>query len=508
MANSKFESLKFVLQSDGKVLKDVSGRKKDLEGFRKACYSNKVMIDWDNIAAEYAECIEALYQPPEPVIGYDNIQDVLDTEKLFEDFELIFDGKGLPIVRYTSPETKKKYILGTTHDVDHKFLYKTLVGIGMPTINSWRNALSPYTKQLKIPYLNAETTIEVIWSIVFSGLEHLGRHYVNPDAMPVALEGKGGSAGHIIPFHRKDSTLDEFHPFLRGFLERTVDHKFLCAMLASRLLGFRHAYIPYLVGAGGDGKSTFISFLDKIVDGYTATLDLADATYGLYNCIDKIFLFINDTSNKRIFYYETIKNISGNDYTRVNGKYQHARDVKLPGMILISSNQMPILTKAEWLKRRARIFKVNPMAQEQKENLVDVGTAVERMLSSKNAFLNYCIQCLDEVGNIHTGEVRQPPTNKVIIDDGETPEEDEFEDFLLDLGMEITEEAHITEYSFRKKIRTKTQEQHKSEYFMQNFLAYLREKKGVTRGAGYYKGVGLPSPKVDGHTKFIGKTGN
>jgi hypothetical protein len=501
----RFEALKLSLKSDGKVLKGESGRFKSVEAFEKMCYTHRINIDRNNITQEYEACAAELYVPAPKKITYGDLQEMLDSETLFKDFELIVDGKGHPIIKYTNPETNQKFIFGTTHDVDYKFIYKALVAFGVPTLNTWKEVLFPHMEALKMGFLNGETAVETLWSRIYSGLEHLKRHYVDPDAMPVALEGKGSKADHIIPFHRKEVTLGDLHPFLRGFLERTEDHKYLCAMLASRLLGFRHAYIPYLIGAGGDGKSTFISFLDKVVDGYTATLDVADATYGLYNCIDKIFLFINDTSNKRIFYYETIKNISGNDFTRVNGKYQHARDVKLPGMILISSNQMPILTKAEWLKRRARIFKISPMTKDMKDNLVDVGTAVSLMASTTNEFLNYCLQCLDQVGNPETGEVRAPPTHKSIIDDGETPEEDEYEDFLQDLNLEVSAEVSITEYSFRKKIRNKIQEQHKSEYFMQNFLAYLREKKGITRGAGYYNGIGTALPKVDGNTKFIGK---
>src|SRR6516164_2759234 len=507
MENSKrFENLRYTFKSDGRALKDSNGRVRNTDQFSKACFQAKIMIDPFIVAEEYRACVKELFEPEEEKTTEEAILEFLDPTVVFENFELLLDGKGHPIVKYTSPDTGRKHILGTTKDVDHRALYKELVSFGITTLDKWKLILKPLIKQLRTPVLTGEVAVETIWSRLYSGLELLPRKYVDPNAMPVALEGKGNHrADHIIPFHRKDSTLGELHPFLRGFLERTEDHKYLCAIIASRLLGFRHAYIPYLIGAGGDGKSTFISFLDKVVDGYTATLDVNDATYGLYNCIDKIFLFVNDTSNKRIFYYETIKNISGNDFTRVNGKYQHARDVKLPGMILISSNQMPILTKAEWLKRRARIFKISPMPEEMKENLVDVGTAVASMATTTNEFLNYCIQCLEEVGSIHTGEVKQPPTHKKIIDNGETPEEDEYEDFFQDLGVDLNPEYTITEYSFRKKIRTKCQEQHKSEYFMQNFLAYLREKKGVTRGAGYYKGVGTPIPKIDGHTKFIGK---
>lgn len=507
MENGKrFEGLRYVLRSDGRSLKDSNNRMKNPEQFAKQCFNARIAIDFSKLNDEYKACVEELYEEEYEKSPEQQVLENLNSEEIFKDFELIVDGKGAPIVKYISPDSGRKNILGTTKDVDFRYLYKELVGSGISTIDKWKFILKPYLKPLKITNLTAEVAVETIWARLYSGLELINRQYVDPDAMPVALQGKGRPADHIIPFNPKDVTLGDLHPFLRGFLERTEDHKYLCAMLASRLLGFKHAYIPYLVGAGGDGKSTFISFLDRVVDGYTATLDLADSTYGLYNCIDKIFLFVNDTSNKRIFYYETIKNISGNDFTRVNGKYQHARDVKLPGMILISSNQMPILTKAEWLKRRARIFQVAPMTREQKENLVDVGTAVNLMAQTSNEFINYCLQCLGQVGNPETGEVKLPPTHSELIEGGETPEEDEFEDFLLDLGMELTNGSKTTEYSFRKKIRIKVQEQHKSEYFMQNFLAYLREKKGITRSGGYYHNIGLPGVKMDGHTKFAGKT--
>lgn len=500
----KFEKLKYVLKSNGKVLKDMNGRTKTPEQFMMICFKAGVSINTGD-TTDYDLCVRELKDNKEEETTEQSVVESLDMEALFKDFVLIEDGKGHPIVKYTNPETNQGHMFGTVPDVDHKFIYKALISFGKETLANWKQTLAPYKSHLKLKVLTDEVVVEYVWVNLFSGLAHINRKYIDPNAMPVALQGKGKSADYIIPFTLKDTALRDLNPILGNFLERTKDHKYLCAIIASRLLGFRHAYIPYLVGAGGDGKSTFITFLDKLVNGYTANLDLGDSSYGLFGCVDKVFLFINDTSNKRVFYYETVKNISGNDYTRVNGKYQHAKDVKLPGLIIISSNQLPVLSKAEWLKRRARIFQVARMTDEQRENPLDVNTAADLMNSSGNEFLNYCLQCLSEVGNTTTGSVNIPPTHGYLMDSSETPEEDEYEDFLVDLGFSLNAEVRVTEYAFRKKIRTKLQDQRKSEYFMENFLAYLREKKGVTKHSGHYHGIGPKVAETTG-TKFVGKT--
>lgn len=502
----RFEKLRTVFKSNGSQLKDFGGKTRTINQFKTMCFELGIATSITTLNEDFQECVKelAVYSKDE-VSPIEFVADHLDPELIFDDFELIEDGKGSPILKYTNPKTNQKFILGTVADVDHRLIYKSLISFGRPTLNSWLAILMPYVKYLKIDRLTEEIAVDTIWNLIYSGLAQVGTRYIDPEAMPVALQGLGKPADYIIPYFRKESTLGDLHPFLRGFLERTQDHKYFCAILASRLLGFKQPYIPYLVGAGGDGKSTFMTFLDKLVNGYTANLDLSDSTYGLYGCIDKIFLFINDTSNKRVFYYETVKNISGNDYTRVNGKYQHAKDVKLPGLIIISSNQLPVLNKAEWLKRRARIFQVAKMSDEQKENLVDVPTAAALMTTTANEFLNYCLQCLREVGNSETGVVRNPPAHVNIMDTADSSEEDEYEDFILDLGFQIGVDCTVTEYSFRKKIRMKCNDQRKNEYFMENFLAYLREKKGITRTGGYYHGIGMAKNETS-TTKFVGKS--
>lgn len=509
----RFEKLIKVFKSNGYELKDMKSRPKNIAAFMQACDLHGVKIDKNFDKEEYAACIKELYDyaaeqadaNPEQSVQ-DRVIEQLNVEGLFADFEKRDDGKSSPLLRYIHPETKVVTTFGSLGDFnEHRKISKALLDKGHETLEKWVEALKPFKSVLKIGALTESKAAEIIWEGLFTGPAKVRTKIADPDAIPVVLEGFTKSADHVIPLTRKDVTLDDLHPILSGFLTRMENHKYFCAILASKLTGSSFAYTPYLFGEGGDGKTTFTRFLDKAVNGLTANLELGDAAFGLYNCTDKVFLYINDTSNKYVYHTEIVKKIAGTDSVKVNGKYQQPRDMVLPGMIIITSNQLPHASKEVWYQRRARIFKVSKMMGVVRESLMDTKTAANAMYTTVNEFWNYCIQCLQEVGNLETGYVNDLPNQQRNLASAEVAE-DTYEDFLLDLGYVLDGSLTISGHTFRSKISKKAQEQGKDKFFKDQFIAYLAQHKGVSKDDKVYVGIGIKQPVSDGHTKFIGKT--
>lgn len=501
----RFQALSKIFKYNGVVLKDHNSRQRTVAQFVAACDGYNIKIDKNIDQEEYHACAAELAENTSDQSPLEIVKEKLNVDQLFADFEKLDDGTGSHILRYKNPDTRETFTFGSVGDFnEHRKVTKALIDKGSGTLENWVIALRPYKALLKVPSLTEARAAELIWETLYTGPHTIRTRKVDPDALPVVLEGSKKSADLVIPFTKKDVTIDDLHPFLKSFLTRMENHKHFCAILASKLTGSTYAYTPYLFGEGGDGKTTFTRFLHKAVQGSTANLEVGDSAFGLYNCTDKIFLLINDTSNKYVYHTEIVKKIAGTDSVKVNGKYQQPRDMVLPGMIIITSNQLPHASREVWYQRRARIFKVSKMAGVVRESLVDTKTASEAMYTTVNEFWNYCLQCLAEVGNVETGFVSDLPNQKQNTSSTEVAE-DVYEDFLIDLGLVTDSNLTISGHALRSKIRKKMQEQGKDKYFMEQFLAFLSQHKGVLKDDSNYAGIGVPEIVRDGHTKFTGK---
>lgn len=501
----KFEKLQKTLKSTGTELKDVNGRSRNLHQFQKVCKDYDIKLDLNNVDKEYELCIQELlelsFKTHREKTPYEIILEKLNPLELFKDFEICEDNTDNYIIQYTNPLTKNKKAMCTILDYDARLLSSWLSSNGVPTLDQWQEALKPYKSALKLKTITAESSVNTILELC-GKTDFIKRRPYDFRAATVALEGTNTKADHIIPFTKKHSTLGDLNPVLNSFLERTTDHKYLCAIIASRLLNFKHSYTPYLYGGGGDGKSTFISFLNMLVKGQTSNLRPETSNFGLYNCVGKVFLMVNDTNTKHVFSFENIKQISGYDKVSVESKYKNAKDLYLPGMIIITSNRMPEIYNEVWFKRRARIFPVSSLNKTKEgKGVLDATTAAEEMYKTANEFINYCLQCLEELGNINTGEVPIHPYLIDLFKNTVSSQELAQRDFLKKLGYTVDPTLTSVGYTLRGKVESRANEDRKDSYFVQNFMDFLERKNGVYLLDDTYYGIGIPS-KDPGNTTF------
>lgn len=476
------------LVSDGFCLKNQGKRVVTLERFREMCLKEDILITKADIDSEYKQAVKELYEPP----SADQekglmaaIKESLSKEEVFQGF-LNKGNKTTTSLIYYKVDEFNSLCLGSSTELGHKAVYSILSSkkIFSRILEKWTNILSPYAKSLKLKITDTRRIVEIMWEEMYNAVVEMPYEEVDFSAPPAIIEGFGKGTEYTIPFKQQKVTLNDLNPVLKDFLERLVDREYLCAIIAGRLIGFRCEYVPWIYGSGGEGKSTFIRFLSLLVPGGSASFKLED-TNGLWDAMGKTFLFFSDTSNKNLLHYEQIKNISGGDAVVISGKYKHARTEILPGLIIITSNKYPTIGSSKAIKRRAKVFTVEGRSKTEKKLTVE--DAAKEMMKSSNEFLNYCIQCLSEVGDKETGEIRNHMSNFGKGDE-RSPDELEFEDFIERVKLSFNDSLSIKGSELRGLLENKVKIN--TPYFRDNFLDYIKYDKGVSYIDGWYFGVG------------------
>jgi len=477
------------LKSDGKVLRNRQSKVLTSQQFRQLCLDNDVLFKKEESEAMYNLALKQLLpkmaEKPKEFSQKEAI-DMIDKKELFKGF-VAKGSMDSDLLIYYKLNEKKTLLLGSSLDLNSRTVHQILKSkkeLGN-ILERWKSLIEPYSKILKINPNDNKEVVDAVWERFFSVSKEMDFEEIDFSRPPAILEGFGKGTEYTIPFTKKLSTLSDLNPILRSFLERMSDHKYFCAIIASRLIGFKWHYIPWLFGKGGDGKSTFTRFLGYIVPNGSATIRIGDPN-GLWEAIGKTFLIFPDTANKNLIMYEEVKNISGGDSVSIAGKYKHARTEVLPGQIIATSNRLPNVGSSEALKRRARVFTIEPGNFQNTDEELSVEQAASSMYESVNPFINYCLQCLEEVGDIKTGRVPSHPSN-IVNKQIKTSAELEFHDFIESKNLVLMKDFSIKGIELRKML---AEEKNKDQYFKDNFLEYIENHKGVYTDGKFYFGIG------------------
>ena len=477
--------LKELFTSNGRELKDKHRNKVGPEKFKAICAKHDLFIKNTELEECYEIAIKTLNIGGFDLLG--SIKESIQKDKVFEGFKAR-GCQGTDSIIYYSKDNKRHYCLGASKDLDSNTMYKLMAGdpLYYQIFEKWQELLKPHAADLKISVSDGKKVVEAMWERIFIGPKDMEQDEIDFSMPPAILEGFGKGTEYTVPFKTQHSTLDQLHPILKDFLERMEDHQYFCAILAGRLIGkFKH-YIPWLYGKGGEGKSSFIRFLDYLIPKGSVELNINDKANGLWEALGKTFLILPDTNNKNIFHYDIVKQISGGDAVVINGKYKHPRTEKLPGMIIISSNKLPNIGSYTYARRRARVFKILPGDFSGTKNELSVDKVAKEMYSTANEFLNYCLQCLQELGSLETGQVPEPPST--FTNDSKSLEEYEYLDFIDDSSLILSKESTISGKEMRSLL--KKDSKNRSEFFKENFMEYIMNYCKVIFKDEVYFGIG------------------
>lgn len=236
--------------------------------------------------------------------------------------------------------------------------------------------------------------------------------YTTP-VYPAAIEGSGLVAFYDIPFTKQNVKFSDLNEHLQDLLSRIENHKHLCAIIWGSLTGVSLPYLVYLIGTGGDGKSSFINMLIKIVNGsvaiYSGKGDFAGGEmYG------KAIIQVSENTNPYLLNDGLIKSITGGNTIRVNSKGKDAFFAQFKSLVIADSNENLEVIGDPSEIRRLRYHKINP-PNITEEDIISPDIYTDLLNSTQNEFLNYCNQCFDELKTKY-GQISLPANNKDIIE--------------------------------------------------------------------------------------------
>jgi len=190
--------------------------------------------------------------------------------------------------------------------------------------------------------------------------------------------------GHLGP-HRRDALCTRMSPVeydpqataptFQTFLERVLPDPDVRAFV-QRLAGYAltgdasEQVLPVLVGAGANGKSTFVEILREVLGDYAATVppdllvtrrDGSPAPYGLIRLRGVRLATASETESGARLSTALVKQLTGGDTVTAREHYSAFVDFRLAATVVLSTNHRPVIrdtTESIWRRVRLLPFEV------------------------------------------------------------------------------------------------------------------------------------------------------
>ncbi len=450
-----------------------------------AIYEIKTMykVSWEEAAVLLQQAKEnaqnKYQQSASDEISIDNL---IKEAKIFDKFLIVKNIVTGSAAVYYDKDTNGRDFVSTLVDFDAETIENYL------SLNQ-RGLLTKICEFLK-PVLNPKKTISNKDMLdacinVLNPKDTLPVLEISVDPHPASVEGTEVFSVLTIPFTPKIAALGDLNPFLAEFLGRVSSHEHLCAVLWTNLIGLKTPYVIYLQGSGGDGKSGFIEMLKILVRGSYSSFDME--RFNGYNMYNKSLLVLNENNSINIMQNRIVKEVSGGDNMKIEGKGKNAFTGSIRGQIIIISNNQPKIQGVENEKRRLRYHTVKSHKLNNSEVLLP-DRYIKELTSTPNEFLNYCKQCYLLHKNSQGG-VEEPENYQEILESLRDQEVAEINDKILlkmSESFEFDEQGKILTVEVIKYVKDVDKA---NKFAVSNFETYLEADFGVKKEGKYYKGI-------------------
>ena len=325
----------------------------------------------------------------------------------------------------------------------------------------------------------------------------------NVKVYPAIVEGTGLTSLYTIPYTKQDVTIDSLNIYLKQILLNIQNHEYLCAIFWGVITGNDYPYVVYLKGSGGEGKSSFIDMLGQICGGSLAPF-LNNNQFSIAAMANSAIIHVSENNNPHLLSDKLIKTLTGGNTVSIEGKGKTPYFDIIRGIIIADSNYHLKLQGEEYEIRRIRYHEILPLQINKEETLLK-GQLVEKLLSSKNEFLNYCRQCFEK----HSSKgklIDNPPDHEEtiysLLDMKLKTSFDKFIKSLINDRDDPYEFRHSAE-CFESELLDPLENVIKGKwdiYTPRNFQNYMRIEHKVDLKGGRFRGFGK-KPKA---TKNIG----
>lgn len=171
----------------------------------------------------------------------------------------------------------------------------------------------------------------------------------------------GEPAFHKVGFEPKPGPTPIFDEFISRLSDPLALQCFVWSLFEP--LSYREQYL-YLYGAGGDGKSTFSKFLEKLLGPTYVTKSgssMFNNKFFASSFVGRRLCVFADLNSTRATTSETFKGLTGDDPIEVEAKYESAYMTKIDTKFMVLSNFVPQISGEEADIRRLMFVKIAPL---------------------------------------------------------------------------------------------------------------------------------------------------
>jgi hypothetical protein len=338
--------------------------------------------------------------------------------------------------------------------------------------------------------VNSESVFEKLINVLRPEV-NIPTYEVTQDPHPVVLS----THTHIpalkyIPFVEEEVAFQDLNDYVRDFLQRTTNHKHLCAILYTNLIGIKTPYVIYLHGEGRDGKSSFQGFLENLVKGSSATYT-SNQQFGMSYVYGNSWIFHNEEDGSSyLMQQQNLKRITGSDLIQIEKKGESSFGARIRGMLIVTSNKPPKIIGTNDEVRRLRYFFIRTILKTDDE-ILGTDEAIKRYSKDSNVFINYCRQCYNELKTTSGELIKNYPEFERVM---KSLRDDEIQaDFEKIYGeifnqkklFEINPEGSCLMGDLKSAIRTVD----KSKFAVENFEKILKVDYNIKIENGQYIGI-------------------
>jgi len=345
-----------------------------------------------------------------PLSTQDLIIKIKDS-KLFEDFYLVNPSLDSPWLLYRKQNGYLR-LIDSVESIKAEDFFAYIKGSDVKLGREIQSLISPFIYSDKNPNPTVEDCLRfLLKETMFPELIDNVLPHTTP-IFPASIQGSEVVAFYEIPYKKQDVSILNLNSYLSELLLRISNHKHLCAIIWGSLNGRSYPYVVYLVGTGGDGKTSFINMLIKLVNGSAANFQ-SGSDFSGGNMYGKAIVQVAENTNPYLLHDSQLKNITGGGLVHINRKNKDAFSAHFKTLVIADSNIHLEVDGDPSEQRRLRYHEVTPPNLTE-ESTLSPDEYVALLSSTPNEFLNYCRQCFEEL-KTPFGLIEIPEDNKEVL---------------------------------------------------------------------------------------------
>jgi len=287
-------------------------------------------------------------------------------------------------------------------------------------------------------------------------IDHLIRNLpVLRGVAPVRFLSDPGHCFHRLDFDLTDGGMDA--TALDGFLSRCSDPQAVGQWIGSLFVESPRECYLWLHGEGGDGKSTLVKFLARLLgDGYKSrVVPQPGDRFWTSGLLGASLVAFNDTNNYGFPASGLFKSLTGGDAIQIEEKGKPLKNATISAKFIFTSNEKPKLSSERADRRRAIYIEVAALPDEDRDFNIDTV-----LWNDRANIISQCVSLYDRMKTAG-GHIKCDTTKlDELISDNEMEFEAVFEKWFVDEPG-----SHVAAVRFAEIVAQQYKQRHDATQF-------------------------------------------